>query len=324
MAARSLDTVLSQVVIDYFDDATFQWHHRVLLVQLEGPRWIVVTPDGNVHVLDLSAHRVIPVRRNSAFPDSVRGNVYIFDPFEDGEEEGYLAQAVTLARIMGVTPALGVGGLPGRSWRVSDPAREDFDSEVPSVEMVDPEKAVIRENIGLWMTQDPLLGDVWVHVERVADADHEDWLLAKRAGPGRDERIAVVVRDGQQRRFVPLRQSLGSARITTFTDWPYEGPRASEELLPAVMKAGFELSQYDGHWSTRSGVHVSSAAAITHKNIFQALSLGQAYDQVEVHDPVDDAALPLTAGLRGARLLHGSRARRHGRGHHVEVCGVRG
>ena len=100
---RSLDTVLAQVVVDYFDDPNFQWHHRVLLVQLEGPRWIVVTPDGSVQVLDLSEHRVIPVRRHAAFPDSVRGNVYIFDPFEDGEEESYVAQAVTLARIMGMS-----------------------------------------------------------------------------------------------------------------------------------------------------------------------------------------------------------------------------
>jgi hypothetical protein len=81
-ALRTLGTELTQVLVDFFED-DFHWHHRVLLVQVSGTRWVVATPDLDVEVTDLSEHRVLPLPRASAFPARVVGSVYVFDPFED-------------------------------------------------------------------------------------------------------------------------------------------------------------------------------------------------------------------------------------------------
>ena len=83
-AALSLDTGLTQVLIDFFADANYHWHRRVLVCQVDGARWIVGTPDHTVEVADLGGHRVLPVGRRAAFPPQAVGNAYVFDGFEEG------------------------------------------------------------------------------------------------------------------------------------------------------------------------------------------------------------------------------------------------
>ena len=102
-ALRTLDTDLTQVLIDFFED-DFNWHHRVLLIQIAGTRWVVATPDLDVEVTDLSTHRVLPLQRASAFPARVAGNVYVFDPFEDDTEDDLVNRGLALARIWGWQP----------------------------------------------------------------------------------------------------------------------------------------------------------------------------------------------------------------------------
>ena len=103
--ARTLDTDLTHICIDYFDDPAFHWHHRLLLVQLEGSQWIVATPDLSTEVVNLADHRVVTLPRAGAWPPRVRGNVYAFDPLAAADREDLMRQAVELAQIMGTPVA---------------------------------------------------------------------------------------------------------------------------------------------------------------------------------------------------------------------------
>ena len=75
--ARSLDIPERQIAIDHWDDEQgFFWHHRVLLVGAGNGKWIWATPDFEVQFHDLSTHQVVPIPRNSAFPERVTGGRY--------------------------------------------------------------------------------------------------------------------------------------------------------------------------------------------------------------------------------------------------------
>ena len=76
----TLDTELSQVLIDFYDDPNgFYWHRRVLGVPLGGSVWFGGTPDDSVQRIELANHRVIVLQRASPFLASRIPEVYAFD-----------------------------------------------------------------------------------------------------------------------------------------------------------------------------------------------------------------------------------------------------
>eukprot|EP00974_Lingulodinium_polyedra_P035778 3434481-Lingulodinium_polyedra.AAC.1 len=97
--ARTLDSDLDQVAIDFFQDPAFRWHHRLLLVQLTGSKWVVATPDLHVETCDLGDHRVIPLDRDAEWPARLLNEVYAFDPLDGPTRDTLMAQATRLARV---------------------------------------------------------------------------------------------------------------------------------------------------------------------------------------------------------------------------------
>ena len=124
--ARSLDIPEAQVAVDFFDDPNgFFFHVRVLLVPAGAGKWIWATPDHSVQFGDLAEHRVVPIPRNAPFPRRLAGQLYVFDPFNDGELEGIREQAAALARVLGIEVSRGAAGAPPR-WVVADQAHPQF------------------------------------------------------------------------------------------------------------------------------------------------------------------------------------------------------
>lgn len=66
MAARAgvltLDTAYRQVLVDFFNDPNFHWHHRILIIQGEGGIWICASPDHEIQSIDLTKHRVLTAK----------------------------------------------------------------------------------------------------------------------------------------------------------------------------------------------------------------------------------------------------------------------
>ena len=280
-ALRTLDVNLTQVLIDFFEDE-FNWHHRLLVVALGGASWICVTPDLQVETVDLSAHRVLPLRRYSAFPPRAHDTMYIFDPISDQDLVELQRECLALARVLGVVNATISCGVVAGEWYISDTAHDDFGKKVDDADMASADDAVVRDDVGLLNYTDLRGMKAWTTVARVKAEDYDDWKDKKQSGPGRDVRIASNFRDSAGNRMSALQQSVNVYRDTVFVDWPFRGPKAIKELLTGVMKSGQELSTYDLFWKSRSGIARNSAIAITHQNIFGVLFLLQSCDQVDL------------------------------------------
>ncbi len=76
-AELSFDIDEPQVLVQYPDDA-IEWHHRVLPQRFRGAVWLVLTPDLNVEVKDLSQSNLFPLVRGGAVPAAVQGRCYLF------------------------------------------------------------------------------------------------------------------------------------------------------------------------------------------------------------------------------------------------------
>lgn len=78
----SLDIPEPQVV-RFFPQDPIPYHHRVLLRQVQGSRWVVLMPDLDLEIEDLSEYTVRALGRAAPFPSGF-GQVYAFDPVDDG------------------------------------------------------------------------------------------------------------------------------------------------------------------------------------------------------------------------------------------------
>ena len=146
----TLDVVEQQILIDFYDDEDgYFWHHRLLLLKLDGPgKWIAASPDHEVESVDISTHRVIPLRRHAQFPDRVRGQIYAFDPIGDEELRTLNVEVRALAQVL--APGGAAGAASGDScWLVADTALEDFGNEVPDSVLSDPSRLRSEGAVGI-------------------------------------------------------------------------------------------------------------------------------------------------------------------------------
>jgi hypothetical protein len=276
MALRTLDTTFAQVLVEFPLDDNYTWHHRVLLVKGDGAQWVWATPTRSVQTANLALHTIRPLRRNAPFPLDLGGDLFAFDPFEEGDELRLLREANALAVVLGWVPAMLSPAHAGECWKFSDPALVSFGLVVPDTLQADTASFVIRGHVALVLSE----GN-WTTAQRVVMAVESQWLDAKRSGPGRDLRIASCEVDSGGRRHIPLAQSVNRFRDHTHADWPFRGPKASIEGTNGVLRAGCEFSQFDGYWRSRSGIAQHSAIAVTHRNLFAVLYLFQSYDQLD-------------------------------------------
>ena len=132
--AQTLDTEMKQVLVHYGGDAKgLFYHHRALAVPGPDGKWIGITPDHEVQLIDLvvMAEGLAPLRRSSRLPAHIApAEIYAFDPFVGNEDQALREECREFAALLGWTrPAQAVGALG--SWRVSDTASSLFARIVP-------------------------------------------------------------------------------------------------------------------------------------------------------------------------------------------------
>ena len=143
----TLDVEQPQALIDFPQDAGgFIWHHRWLVMPLGGSLWTGVTPDESVQRIDLSLHRVIVLRRNSAFPPAPMPEIYAFDDanFTPALRDRLVAECRDLAAVHGALPAAAVANDATR--RVSDTSHFFFGQLVPAAILSDDKLFVSRDS----------------------------------------------------------------------------------------------------------------------------------------------------------------------------------
>jgi hypothetical protein len=285
------------VAIEFADDPNFSWHHRILLTKLDGGRWIVLTPDGDVEVEDLTAHRCIPLVRGKAVPARVAGDIYLLAAVSDADLRTAAAEATALAGILGAAVAVPVG--LRADWIYSDPGHLSWGTIVPAALLCAAGQVVQRGSIGLVQT-DPADMATWTSMERILPSDLEIWKDEKRNGPGRDPRVLPIHRDAQEHRHCSLRLAMQSMTIPASSaassaasrplgpppaslgpDWIFRGPSAVAELLKGVRAAGEDLSGYHEYYCRASGLEPASAVGVKHRDILSVLHHMVTFDQLD-------------------------------------------
>ena len=275
----TLDTVHHQVLVDFYDDADgLFWHHRVLHVALGGSAWIGATPDESIQRVDLSAHRVIVLPRNGAFPAARLPEIYSFDPaaYTPAVEARLFADAQRLAAVHGASAQ---PGAPGHNWRISDMSHKSFGELVPSEVAGNDDLFIIRGDSAL-----VCLDAVWTTAAKEATlATTKDEFERKyRNGPGRDRRLLGDERDPDGRRFLSLFALIPLLCEHVIPHWPIAGPRSVREFLLAIRAAGHTaLLDYHNEWVKSSGVNERAAYTREHRFILDVLRLLLQFDQID-------------------------------------------
>ena len=269
MATHALATRYHIVLVDYPDHANFTWRMRLLIHHGGGTQWVASTPDHPAR------HRIIPLRAGEELPARVRGDAYIFDEFDDGEEEALSRQARMYAETVGFVVA--GPARPAGVWRASGTAHMQFGEVVPDAALDDEESVVIRGDTGL-----AYLDERWVSIERVGDGDLASWKDKKGSGPGRDKRVLGLTRDPRGKRFMREEEAVRQWSGLPIPDTPLQGPSEVLAFFEALIVAGLTLIAYHMNWKSKSGVGERSAVCREHFLICDQLRVEVTIDQVDL------------------------------------------
>ena len=285
-AADCLDLPEGQVLVDFFEDeGGYVWHHRLLLLAgAKAGSWIVATPDLDVELADLTAHRVVPLARGGLFPARLRNMVYGFRELSDQEVEELRRRARQLSSVLGlVVPAAAAtaagGAGDGRTeWRISDTAHQGFADLVPDESIGDANVFISRGTVALVH-----IDQSWVTAEAVRIGSLESWRTEKATGPGRDCRLLPDHRDPGGRRYITFEQAVALYKpAPRGKEWPFEGPPACSEFMEVLRNGQTNLVEYGSKWEKKSGVSANSATALKHDMLLTILRIAQQVDLADL------------------------------------------
>jgi hypothetical protein len=234
------DIIEPQVLVRFPDD-TLDWHHRVLLRRLRDATWIVLTPDFDTEVQDLSQHTLLPLARGGPVPVNVAARRYLFAPGVEAGLPAHHAKAVRLALILGGAPEVAAGTGPAACWRVADTAASGFGAEVGDDLVESHVSGVAREAGDLVRYGEP---PHWVFVERVPLDEVVLWEQDKQGGAGCDRRSGVSRRYLASTSVLPTNEAVSGFKphnLLEVLDWPRQGRRAALDFIQAVSTLGLNL-----------------------------------------------------------------------------------
>ena len=267
----TLDIAEPQVLIHFdHDPNNLTEHHRVLLKKLGPGRWIGLTPDHELVILDLNTQRHLVLDRRSRFPPHLDNHIYSFDPLTRNELEGFKRRAHTMSIVLGDTE---IEEMVALTWVFSDVGSTRLGQQVPQ-ELLG--QLVTLGNRGLL--------EVDGQVEGVTEIPQSDLSSFKDKAKGElgDLRTIGEHRDSQRRRFLSLSDGLSLVRQSVFDDWGFSGPRATLEFLTSIRESTNDLTGYHFQWLKHSGVNPHSSVVHEHKNLVEILRLGLCRDQLDI------------------------------------------
>lgn len=269
----TLDIPDPQVLAIYPHDANgVTHHHRILLNKLSPGRWVCLTPDHELQILDLTTVRHEVLGRRARFPQHLvlADVIYSFDPLTRNELESFRRRAKTMNVILGEGDQEEIAALV---WVFSDPLSSKL-GEVVSDDMV--ARAVVLGSRGLVELDGEVVG-----ITEIQHVEVENFKQQQKGSLG-DLRCIGNHVDHQKRRFISMADALPLLRESKFDDWGFTGPRAALEFLKSVHEGVSELSGYHLQWVKNSGVNAHSSIVHEHRNLVEILRLGLCRDQLDI------------------------------------------
>ena len=264
-----------QIIVNYPDNR-LPWHHRILLVDLGGGKWIWATPDRTVQVGDLSTLSFKTLIRNTDFPP-VTGNIYGFDPLTDQEILQLKCEAQQMASEMVVHTA-SPNAVIDAVWLFANVVHDGHITEMSAVVMSNPLRMVIRGATALAQPAE----EVWMFTECVMTADRNGWLQEKRSWIGRDPRLGPTCLRPNKTPGALLKSPPIKLVHQPIMGFPFSGPQAISEDLTGKASSGSEPIAYHSEWVRTSSVNGLAGIAVEHSVICTTLSLAIGYDTLNV------------------------------------------
>ena len=267
----TLDVKEPQVLLHFpLDAGGFYWHQRVLLKKLAAGRWIGVSPDFGLEVVDLNVlrHRVLDRRAPFPLPEAL--TAYIFDPIGRADLERLRQRAKTMAIILSSEDPV---ELEAFSWVYADVSDPLFGGVAPEDAV---SNGVIMGDLGI-VDRD---GEN-VFIIHMAEPRITAWKESRKGHLG-DLRLLGDHRDSQGKRHLGFLEALALMRPTKFDDWGLAGPAVLFEYLTALKTAGIELSAYHLAWVRNSGVPPWMSIVHEHRILIEVIRIAIAVDQLDV------------------------------------------
>eukprot|EP00435_Cladocopium_sp_Y103_P074179 s45_g47.t1 len=286
---RTLDIPELQMLVEFPGDANgLDFHHRIFWFRVDRSVWIISTPDADVYEEDYDGVTVVPLSRNSLYPQGYAGQMYVPDPVDlmaDYPEMKRQAESLAVVRGCqdrpGVVPTADAPDIGGQ-WRVADVDSKRFGEIIPIGELADGATNVALTADGKQKRLHYKDGEIMT-LELVSD--FQKWSEAKRPGlPGGDAgdlRILGCVKLASGKRQLALNRALELMSDSKFDDWPHRGPKAVREFLENVVESGGDLNNYHSAFMRKSGLSDNSAAAHEYKNLLSIVRLAISYDQLD-------------------------------------------
>lgn len=266
-----LDVAEPQILLHFdHDPNNLREHHRLLLCKLAAGRWVALTPDHEMEVLDLTTRRHLVLGRRTRFPAHLANEVYAFDPLTRNELEAFKRQAKTMSIVLGDSDYQEIEALV---WIYADGTSDKLGELVPQA-VVD--NAVILGDRGLVDV------DGAIQAIREVDQSRIQTVVEEIKGSAGDLRTIGNHADSQGKRFISLSDALPLMRSSKMEDWHFQGPRSVAEFLQSVKEGPCDLSAYHHQWVRQSGVSQHSSIVHEHRNIVEVLRLGVCRDQLDV------------------------------------------
>ena len=270
-ADLTLDIKEPQILLHFpLDAGGFFWHQRVLLKKLTAGRWIGVSPDFGLDVVDLNVLRHRVLDRRAPFPMPEALTAYIFDPIGRADLGRLRQRAKTMATILsGEDPE----ELEAFSWVYADVADPLFGGVAPDAAV---NNGVIMGDLGI-VDRD---GEN-VFIIHIAEPRITAWKESRKGHLG-DLRLLGDHRDAQGNRHLGFLEALTLMRPTKLDDWGLAGPAVLFEYLTALKNTGIELSAYHLAWVRNSGVSEWISIVHEHRILIEVIRIAIAVDQLDV------------------------------------------
>lgn len=238
--------------------------------KIGGGQWVLLTPDLELEVVDLSTARHWVLGRHAPFPADILDESYIFDDLPKAELERQRRLAKTTGALLDDSADVNVDQ---QVWIVADPSSKRFGEQIPDDSVGD---VVSLGQFGIvqWDGETDFVREMGTSAvpefkEKCKESLGDAWLLGEH-------------RDPQGKRFLTLNDALALMTQDKFEDWSFTGPRSVREYLQAVRDGPGDLASYHLGWVRSNGVSAASAIAHEHRSLVETLRLAISRDQLDV------------------------------------------
>ena len=249
------------------------WHHRILILQVKGPKWVTLDPELELQVIDLDAVEYKLLDRAADFPADIYAEIFPFEPIPQSEVPGFRRKARTLLALHSEGPS----DADELVWTVCDTRDAFFGTIVPQ----DKIDAAAADGTMLDGGAKGIIEfeEEYRFVEQVSKSEHVEVLKKWRAADS-DARILKVQRDQAGKRNRPLSDSVPQFSEDKMDDWPHVGERSFLEASDAVLRTSMNWKTYHLTWKQESGISTGTSLCHEHETLCESFRLAHEIDQV--------------------------------------------